>query len=243
MTSPHDDHHTRHHAPALVSISEQDAARLGGEDSILVRQRRDHAELDAMMKRYAGADTTPAEQSELWRNIVQLVFSHAFAEETVLWPVLRRVSGDGEDLTARVEQEHQEINELIAQVERSPDDPRRPEWIRRSFALISQDVRDEEDELLPRLRDALSDRRLRQIGVAWEAVRVGAPTHPHPVVSRRPPGNVLSGLPLSVYDRLRDLAPADAHAARRATLVTAGAAAAGTGVVLMRRAARRAHRH
>ncbi|ULR47957.1 hemerythrin domain-containing protein [Streptomyces deccanensis] len=108
-----------------ISISEQDAAQLGGEDSILVRQRRDHADLDAMMNRYGSATTTPEEQKELWGDIVQLVFRHAFAEETVLWPLLRRVSADGQALTARVEQEHQEINELIAQVEKSPDDPRR----------------------------------------------------------------------------------------------------------------------
>ncbi|MET7737498.1 hemerythrin domain-containing protein [Streptomyces sp. NPDC005402] len=225
-----------------LSISEQNAVELGGEDSILVRQRRDHAELDAMMNRYSSADTTPEERNELWQNIVQLVFSHAFAEETVLWPVLRRVSSDGQDLTARVEREHQEINELIAQVERSPDDPRRSAWVRRSFALISQDIRDEEDELLPRLRDWLSDRRLRQIGAAWEAVRVGAPTHPHPAVPRRPPGNVVSALPLSVFDRLRDLAPVSSPTARRAVLVTAGAAAAATAVVFTRRAVRRAHR-
>ena len=85
----------------------------------------------------------------------------------------------------------------------SPDDPRRSEWIRRAFALISQYIRDEEDELLPRMRDALGDRRLRHIGAAWEAVRAGAPTHPHPAIPRRPPGNALSGPPLSVFDRLR----------------------------------------
>ncbi|MFI5689712.1 hemerythrin domain-containing protein, partial [Streptomyces sp. NPDC051636] len=191
----------------ILSISGQDPVQLGGQGSILVRQRRDHAELDAMMNRYRDAGATPEEQRELWKNIVRLVFSHAFAEETVLWPVLRRISADGPDLTARVEQEHQDINELLAQVEKSPDDARRSEWILRSFTLISQDIRDEEDELLPRMREALSDRRLRQIGAAWEAVRATAPTHPHPAVSRRPPGNALSGLPLSAFDRLRDLIP------------------------------------
>ena len=33
-----------------------------------------------------------------------------------------------------------------------------------------------------------------------------APTRAHPVVARRPPGNVVAALPLSVLDRLRDLA-------------------------------------
>ena len=43
-----------------------------------------------------------------------------------------------------------------------------------------------------------------RLGWAWEAVRRTAPTRPHPVVARRPPGNALSSLPLSVLDRSRD---------------------------------------
>ncbi|MEE1761360.1 hypothetical protein [Streptomyces sp. SP18BB07] len=66
-----------------------------------------------------------------------------------------------------------------------------------------------------------------------------APTHPHPGVPRRPPGNVLSGPPLSVFDRLCGLPPIPAPAARRAALVTALTAAAAAGVVLTRRTVRR----
>lgn len=40
--------------------------------------------------------------------------------------------------------------------------------------------------------------------MASEVIRRTAPTRPHPVVARRPPGNVLSALPLSVIDRTRD---------------------------------------
>ncbi|MGA4965686.1 hemerythrin domain-containing protein [Streptomyces pseudogriseolus] len=225
-------------APA-VSVSGQDADALGGDDSILMRQRRDHARLDAMMNRYLSEDLPPGEPDAVWSDIVQLVFSHAFAEETVLWPLLRRIAPDGEELTRQVEEEHQAINELIARIERSPGDPRRAEWVRQAFALIRQDIRDEEDELLPRLRTAFGDRKLRRVGAAWEAVRATAPTRPHPGVPRRPPGNAVRGVPLSAFDRLRDLAPGGGPAARRASLAAAGALAAGGAVALAVRAARR----
>lgn len=74
----------------------------------------------------------------------------------------------------------------------------------RLATVLREDVRDEEDELLPRLQDALDVRRLRLLGVAWETVRRMAPTRPHPVVSRRPPGNTLAAFPLTVLDRSRD---------------------------------------
>ncbi|HEV2798663.1 MAG TPA: hemerythrin domain-containing protein, partial [Nocardioides sp.] len=137
--------------------------------------------------------------------IARLVFPHAFAEESVIWPAARRVLPDGEALTLQVEQEHQEVNELWTSLEQLPSgSPERSTTIVRLTEVLREDVRDEEDELLPRLQDALDVRRLRMLGVAWEAVRRTAPTRPHPVVSRRPPGNALAALPLTVLDRGRD---------------------------------------
>jgi hypothetical protein len=123
----------------------------------------------------------------------------------VLWPAVRASVPEGEELTARVEEEHQQINDLVADIERLPaGDPGREEKVRRAFALIRQDIRDEEDLLLPRLQDAMNTARLRTLGATWAAVRLTAPTHPHPVIPRRPPGNALLGVPLSLYDRARD---------------------------------------
>jgi hypothetical protein len=138
-------------------------------------------------------------------SIYRLVFPHAFAEEAVLWPVIRRVLPDGEELTLRVEREHQTINELLPLMERMPaDSAGRQAALERTAELLAQNVRDKEDLLLPRLQAALSPWQLRLLGISWEVVRRIAPTRPHPIVSRRPPGNILSSLPLSVLDRLRD---------------------------------------
>jgi hypothetical protein len=76
--------------------------------------------------------------------------------------------------------------------------------LERAFAVLDHDVRTEEDELLPRLQQLLGRRRLQVLGLAWEVVRRISPTRPHPVVSRRPPGQALSALPLTVIDRARD---------------------------------------
>ena len=65
---------------------------------------------------------------------------------------------------------------------------------------------------MPRLQTALEPEELRRLGVLWEVVRRTAPTRAHPVVSRRPPGNVFAALPLSAIDRTRDGLD---HASRR----------------------------
>ncbi|MBW9209607.1 hemerythrin domain-containing protein [Mumia sp. zg.B21] len=157
------------------------------------------------MLQHLGTSSPGTEQELVLKRIARLVFPHAFAEESVLWPEIRRELPDGDALTLRVEEEHQEVNELWTELEKLPlDAERRQQVLDRLVEVLREDVRDEEDEFLPRLQDAVDVRRLQVLGVAWELVRRTAPTRPHPVVSRRPPGNALAALPLTVLDRTRD---------------------------------------
>jgi hemerythrin superfamily protein len=221
------------------SIAEQTVEELGGPTSVLVRQRRDHVELDRLLHELDAAVGTG--QDEVLRRIDRLVFSHAFAEETVLWPVLRRVLPDGDELTLRVEEEHQEVNELVAELERTPSGPLRARRIARLVEVLREDVRDEEDVLFPRLQERVDVAELRRLGAAWQVARRFSPTRPHPTVSRRPPGNALSGLPLSVLDRGRDALDAVVHRVPAAAPIgqpLSRALAAAAGVVERTAAAR-----
>ena len=207
---------TQPRAAVPRSIAEQSTDELGGRGSLLVRQRRDHEVLDRLLDRLPG--TTGAEQDEALTALWRLVFPHAYAEETVVWPVMRRVLPDGEALTLRVEQEHQQINELVSRTDRTPPGPTRDALVAEVTALLRQDARDEEDVLLARLQQALTVTQLRRLGRTWALVRRTAPTRPHAVVSRRPPGNLLAALPLTVLDRTRDAL--DRSARRSATPAT-----------------------
>jgi Hemerythrin HHE cation binding domain len=190
-------------ATMSVSIAAQNTTELGGGASILRLQRRDHIKLDHLLDELHSA-TGPA-QDEVLTTLGRLVFPHAFAEESVIWPLARRVLPDGEALTLQVEREHQQINEMWTRLETTPlDHPDRASLLEGITTLLRQDVRDEEDELLPRLQERLSAADLRRAGRSWQAVRAIAPTRPHPVVSRRPPGNVVAALPLTILDRGRD---------------------------------------
>ncbi len=187
----------------MKSLAEQSLDELGGRRSVLSRQKRDHIKLDELLHRLEQSGGS--EQEAILLKIYRLVFPHAYAEETVLWPLMRRVLPDGQELTLRVELEHQEINELATRLETlGHDSDERRQVLARLVALLREDVRDEEDKLLPRLQTKLSEGQLRRLGIAWEAVRLASPTRPHAIVSRRPPGNVLAALPLALVDRCRD---------------------------------------
>jgi hemerythrin superfamily protein len=215
----------------MRSISGQSLVEMGGAGSVLARQKRDHVRLDGLLRRLGEV---PAEgRGAVLLEIYRLVFPHAFAEEAVLWPVMRRVLPDGAALTLQVEMEHQRINELVTEMEAlEAGSAEHSEVLARVVALLREDVRDEEDALLPRLQERLGDSQLRLLGIAWEIVRAMAPTRAHPIVSRRPPGNVLSALPLALLDRGRDVVDA--------RLLGGGAGAAEPALRSVREALRRA---
>jgi hemerythrin superfamily protein len=226
----------------MRSVAEQSVEELGGHISVLARQKRDHVKLNRLLEQLHR--TTGTDQERVLQRIYRLVFPHAFAEESVLWPVMRRHLEDGQELTLEVEREHQEVNELVTRLEGLPKDAAEREPIlARLTEVLREDVRDEEDVLFPRLQSRLDRKDLRRLGVLWEVVRRTAPTRAHPIVARRPPGNVIAALPLSVLDRLRDLAdfvayrgPAKvAPAAGKASGILAGAAHAVERLPIMRR--------
>lgn len=190
----------------MTSIAQQDTVAMGGPLSILTLQRRDHARLAGLMDR--ARETLPAggaEHAVVLRALARLVFTHAFAEEAVLFPAARRVLPEGDPLSLHIEQEHQEVDELVTRLDRSDAaDPEHAELLEQTFAALDEDVRTEEDELLPRLQQELEPWQLRLLGLQWGVLRLTSPTRPHPAVSRRPPGQVLSAVPLTVLDRARD---------------------------------------
>ncbi|QCC76716.1 hemerythrin domain-containing protein [Nocardioides daphniae] len=154
-----------------------------------------------------GRDAT--DRARTLSAIARLVFPHAYAEESLLWPVVRRAVPFGEALTAGVEEEHQEVNALWRRLEalqHSGDlDEDHQAVVARLVELLRADVRDEEERILPRLEETLTPTQLRMIGLGWELVRRTAPSRPHPVTSRLAPGHVITAVPLTVLDRSRDL--------------------------------------
>jgi hypothetical protein len=99
----------------MNSFADQGLAEMVGSGSALSRQRRDHVELHRLLDRLAV--TPPREQQPVLLENYRLVVPHAFVEESVFWPVLRRVLPDGHELTLQVEREHQKINEPVTRLE------------------------------------------------------------------------------------------------------------------------------
>ncbi len=171
--------------------------------NIVALQRKDHERMEQLLRSY---ETATEGRARIYAQIVQLVTTHAFAEETVLFPAARRLLPPTDRLTEDIEHKHQQANELMDEMhEMQPGEAGFEARAATLFERLRADAREEEDELLKALARATDERHLRSIGAAWAAARFTAPNRPHPRVSRRPPWNMLAGLPLTLVDRGRRL--------------------------------------
>ncbi|TNM69196.1 hemerythrin domain-containing protein [Streptomyces sp. NP160] len=218
----------------LVPVPDQSERQRGGPGSIVDRQSADHRALDELMRAYDD-EPDPDARGRIVAELGERALRHAFAEEVVLFPAYRKHFPDaGDELTAHIEGDHQQVNDLLHALQRA--DPRAPGYdaqVREAFAVIRHDAHDEEDDLLPRLQQVADDAELQAIGAAWEAARTASPTRPHPKVSRRPPWNALAALGLAASDRVKDAVDAVAPVGTGRRTVVVGLLAGALGAAAM----------
>lgn len=137
-------------------------------------------------------------------EIVRELSVHAVIEETVLYPAAREAL-EGEELVDHSLDEHQQVKELLTQVDGKPaDDPETRRVFGEIKSAVEEHVEEEEGQLFPQLRGQLDEERLKQLGDAMEKAKSLAPTHPHPHAPDRPPGNVIASVPAALLDKVRD---------------------------------------
>jgi hemerythrin superfamily protein len=89
------------------TVANQSVGQMGGRTSIGARQRADHERLDRLIAQArATHDSGGAAHAKTLRALTRLVFTHAFAEEAVLFPTARRVLPEGDPLTLHIESAH-----------------------------------------------------------------------------------------------------------------------------------------
>jgi hypothetical protein len=88
--------------------------------------------------------------------------------------------------------------------ERSADEPGFDDRMRELIAEVRHHVQEEEGELFPAIRQALSEEDLRELGERMERARSMVPTRPHPNAPTSPGAKAAAGPPVALIDRIRD---------------------------------------
>jgi hemerythrin superfamily protein len=105
-------------------------------------------------QRFAAYRESPSEPAV--REICQMLTLHAEIEEKVLYPEVRRIVDDGDDLADEAEAEHALAKTIIARIYDSPPPDLQP-VVSELEHVVSAHVGSEESTLFPALREAGTD--------------------------------------------------------------------------------------
>jgi hemerythrin superfamily protein len=163
----------------------------------------DHREVEAVFNQIqAGGD---GGKRDLVEHVITELVRHSVAEEQYLYPTVRRVLPNGDQLADHELKEHAEAEEVMKAIETTDaQDPRFDELVGKLIEDIRHHVQEEESDLLPKLRTACDAAELDELGEKFETSKKMAPTRPHPSAPDRPPANKILGPGVGLIDRMRD---------------------------------------
>ena len=163
----------------------------------------DHAEVEQM---FTQIETLPEGdgRDRLVEEIARELSVHAAIEEQILYPAMRKALPDGDTLVQEAIDEHQQVKETLAAIERADTPGERDPLLVRLIGNVRHHVEEEESELFPKLRGSIGRDELQDMGGKLAVAKKAAPTHPHPNAPNTPPGNVVGGAAAAVVDKARD---------------------------------------
>ena len=140
----------------------------------------DHRNVDDLFGLFEqGGDSDAEQRLRLVAKMIEELTVHAHIEEQELYPLVRTKLDDGEELFEHSLEEHQEVREVLGELERM--DSTATDFYMKVMALI-QDVRhhvdEEESDMLPRLHSALDDDELMALGMRLRQAKSSAPVSP-----------------------------------------------------------------
>ena len=163
--------------------------------------RHDHDEVREMFARLDAS--TGEERGELFQQLLSELVRHEVAEEEILRPVSKRDAGEA-IANARIKEESQ-AEELLKQMEKlDPDSAEFTSKLAKLRREVERHAEAEETKEFPRVAEKETTERLQQMGRAYEAAKMAAPTRSHPSTPNTPIANMLVGPFAAVVDRARD---------------------------------------
>jgi hemerythrin-like domain-containing protein len=163
----------------------------------------DHREVEQMFRQIESLPEGDP-RSALVAGVIRELSVHAAIEEQVLYPAMRKALPDGDHLVQEAIEEHQQVKETLAAIERADSPAERDPQLVSLIGNVRHHVEEEETELFPKLRASITTAELQEMGSKLAAAKKLAPTHPHPNAPNTPPGNVVGGVAAAVIDRARD---------------------------------------
>jgi len=156
--------------------------------------RNDHRAVERLFKEFEKAGPKAHQtRRHVADRIVKELSVHAVIEEQVFYPAVREAVPDVDDDVLEGLEEHHIVKWTLSEVDGM--DPEHERFVPKMTVLIESvrhHVDEEEGELFPAVREALTRTRLAELGDLLAQAKEIAPTGPHPRASDTPPGGSTS---------------------------------------------------
>ncbi|WP_117214671.1 hemerythrin domain-containing protein [Allorhizocola rhizosphaerae] len=187
--------------PPLPGEREKYEYRPGGR-SIISVLTDEHLQLEAL-----SSELLKAEQSrrELADVVTAAVSRHLSAEEQYLYPAVRALVPDGDNLVDdEIDHDTTLLRQLAVLEEAAPDSPSYHDLAEAVDAEILRHGSTCASRIFPQLSRVASEADLIRLGNRLEIAEEAAPTRPHPDMPNRPPWNKIAAPAVGAVDKIRD---------------------------------------
>ncbi|MGI5406241.1 hemerythrin domain-containing protein [Streptomyces chartreusis] len=177
---------------------------MGHGGDVIAELTTDHREVEELFARIAALPSGNEQRKKYADQAVTELVRHSIAEEVYLYPAVREVLPDGDTVADKELEDHAEAERTMKALEGvEAADAEFDLLIDELMSEIRSHVRDEEENLFPRLRAAASEDELMKLGGKVRQAKKIAPTRPHPSAPDTPPANKLLAPGVGMVDRIR----------------------------------------
>ncbi len=173
-------------------------------DDVTALIEQDHEAIKERLSELENAD--PSLRSALFHELTTELIRHEVAEETVVYPAIRREPGGDDVADARLGEESEAERLLAHMMQLDCDTEEFMGAVRDLHAAVLTHAANEEASVLPLLRANDDGAYLSFLGQKFRGEKLAAPTQPHPHLPNSALGNRLFGPLASFIDRMRDSA-------------------------------------
>jgi len=130
---------------------------------------RDHREVEQLF-----SDFKTSRDTSVATKICDELTKHTYGEEEAVYPVVAERLDDGAKLAREAENEHKEARQLIGRVRNTTDEEHLSQLMDELEQAIQHHVSEEENDMLPKARQAISSDELDEMGRSFEAAKDAA---------------------------------------------------------------------
>ncbi|KAJ5667833.1 uncharacterized protein N7477_006403 [Penicillium maclennaniae] len=167
--------------------------------------KNDHREIESYYDQILNA--TEETEKTRWQNMFTWELArHSIGEELVVYPAFEKYVSGGVDIANKDRQEHQSVKEQLKKFQNMKASD--PEFIPTLKALmddLSQHIKEEEADDLPKLEEALSQEESEKYSTSFGRTKMFVPSRSHPSAPDKPPYETAAGLLAAPFDHIADL--------------------------------------